>query len=287
MSRVAYVNGHYVPMRDAQVNIEDRGYQFGDGVYEVLHVHRGRFVDTDLHMSRLERSLAAISIAMPLSMPALMHVLREIVRRNRISNGLAYMQVSRGVARRDHAFPKIAPPPALVITARHGAKLPASITHWGASAITAPDQRWGRCDIKSVNLLPNVLAKQAARQAGAYEAILIDNDGLVTEGSSTSVWIVDAKGMLRTRKLGTNLLPGCTRGALIGLLNDAAIGFSETPFSLDELRGASEIFLTSATSFVKPILQLDAKPVGDGKPGPVASRLFAMFARHLDGGQNS
>ncbi|HQT73851.1 MAG: D-amino acid aminotransferase [Acidiphilium sp. 37-67-22] len=282
MSRIAYVNGRYVPQRDAAVNVEDRGYQFGDGVYEVIHVHDGRFVDTGLHLARLARSLRELAIAKPMEDAALLAVLREVVRRNRIREGIVYMQVSRGVARRDHAFPRDVAP-ALVITARHGAAFPRDIDAWTGTAITVPDIRWGRVDIKTVNLLPNCLAKQKAREAGAYEAILVDRDGNVTEGSSTTVWAVDAGGVLRTRHLDHHILPGCTRAAVIALMEAAGIRFEERGLTEAELRAAREIFLTSATSYVKPMVRLDGAAVGDGAPGPVARRLFELFARHADG----
>ncbi|MCW8307975.1 D-amino-acid transaminase [Acidiphilium sp. PA] len=282
MSRVAYVNGRYVPHNEAAVSIEDRGYQFGDGIYEVIHIHEGRFVDTELHLSRLARSLREVAIAPPMNDAALLVVLREVVRRNRVSEGIVYMQITRGVARRDHAFPKgIAP--ALVVTARHGAAFPRDIDAWAGTAITVPDIRWGRCDIKTVNLLPNCLAKQKAREAGTYEAILIDGSGGVTEGSSTTVWAVDAHGVLRTRQLDDHILPGCTRAALSALLAEHAIAFEERGLTEAEFRAAREVFLTSATSYVKPIVRVDGVAVGDGAPGPITRRLFGLFARHADG----
>ncbi|MDD2860402.1 MAG: D-amino-acid transaminase [Acidiphilium sp.] len=282
MSRIAYVNGRYCAQSEASVNIEDRGYQFGDGIYEVIHIHEGRFVDTDLHLARLARSLREIAIPAPMDDAALLVVLREVVRRNRVHEGIVYMQITRGVARRDHAFPRHVRP-ALVITARHGAAFPRDLASWAGSAITVPDIRWGRCDVKTVNLLANCLAKQKAREAGCYEAILIDRDGMVTEGSSTTVWAVDATGVLRTRHLDDHILPGCTRAALTTLLHEAGIGFEERGLTEAEFRAAREIFLTSATSFVKPIVRLDGSPVADGAPGPVTARLFELFARHADG----
>jgi D-alanine transaminase len=283
MSRIAYVNGRYRPQCEAAVNIEDRGYQFGDGVYEVVHLHAGRFVDEDLHLDRLERSLREIEIAMPLPRAALRRVLAEVVLRNRVRDGLLYMQVTRGVARRDHPFPVPPPRPALVVTVRRLPPYPTDIEAWAVAAITRPDERWARCDIKSVNLLPNVLAKQAARRAGAAEAILIDGEGMVTEGASTSVWIVDRERRLRTRELGHEILPGCTRAALIALLGEAGIAWQEGRFSKEELGQAREIFLTSASSFVKPVVRLDGKTVGEGGVGPVTRRLFSLFTRHVQG----
>lgn len=287
MSRIAYVNGRYLPQRDASVNVEDRGYQFADGIYEVVHLHRGRFTDSGRHLARLERSLSEVRIVMPMGRQALLHVLAEVARRNRVRDGLLYMQVTRGVARRDHAFPAPGVKPSLVVTVRRIPPYPTDIERWTARAITHPDQRWARCDIKSTGLLPNVLARQAAAEQGAAEAILIDAAGAVTEGAATSLWIVDAEGRLRTRHLDHGILPGCTRDALLAAMQDAGIACAEQAFSEAELRAAQEAFLTSATSFVKPILAIDGQPVGDGRVGPVARQLFALFARHVHGMSNA
>ena len=287
MSRVAYVNGRYLPQAEASVNVEDRGYQFADGVYEVIYLSHGRLLDADLHMARLERSLREVAIAAPMSRPALLAVLREVARRNRLRTGLIYMQVTRGVAKRDHAFPAATVLPALVVTCRRTPAFPDNPHAWAGTAITAPDQRWARCDIKSVALLPNVLAKQAARAAGATEAILLDRHGMVTEGASTTVWIVDAAGVLRTRELSHAILPGCTRGSLLREMAAAGLAAEERAFSEAELRSAREVFLTSATSFVKPITRLDCAPVSDGSVGPQTQRLFELFSRHTRGGLNT
>lgn len=285
MSKIAYVNGAYLPQRHASVNIEDRGYQFGDGIYEVVHLYRGRFIDEARHLDRLERSLAEIHLAMPMPRAALRLVLMEVARRNRVTDGLLYMQVTRGVARRDHAFPKTPVPVSLVVTVRHIPPYPKDVERWTITAITHPDLRWARRDIKSVNLLPNVLARQAAREAGSAEAILFDEaTGMVTEGAATSFWIVDAAGVLRTRHLDHVILPGCTRGALIAEMEAAGVPYSLDPFSVEELKGAQEAFLTSATSFVKPILKIDGRAVGDGQVGPVTRRLFDLFSRHVHAG---
>jgi D-alanine transaminase len=284
MSRIAYVNGRYVPQNEASVNIEDRGYQFGDGIYEVVHLYDNRFVDEDRHLDRLERSLKAIRLPMPLTRAALSHVLKEVARRNRVTEGLLYMQVTRGVAHRDHHFPTKPVAPALVITVKRIKPYPTSIGNWGGTAITLPDLRWAHCDIKSINLLPNVLARQAAREQGAIEAILYDEaTGTVTEGAATSFWIVDEQGTIRTRALSHAILPGCTRSALMAEMAEAGIAFDERAFTLDELKRAREAFITSATSFVKPILAIDGAPVADGRPGPVTTKLFEIFARHVKG----
>jgi D-alanine transaminase len=284
MSRIAYVNGRYLPQREAAVNVEDRGYQFGDGIYEVVHLYDGRYVDEDLHLARLERSLREIQLPMPMSIAALKMVLREVARRNRVTEGLLYMQVTRGVARRDHAFPSKPVPPALVVTVKRIPPYPTDIDRWQASTITLPDLRWARRDIKSVNLLPNVLARQAAKEQGAIEAILYDEaTGQVTEGAATTFWIVDEHGAIRTRHLDHVILPGCTRSALMAELRELGLSYDERGFTLEEMRRAREAFITSATSFVKPITKIDGKPVGEGKVGPVVRQLFEIFARHVKG----
>ena len=284
MSRIAYVNGRYVPQPEAAVNIEDRGYQFGDGIYEVVHLYDGRYVDEDLHLSRLERSLREIRLPMPMSRAALRLVLREVARRNRVTEGLLYMQVTRGVARRDHPFPAKPVPPALVVTVKRIPPYPTDVEKWQASAITLPDLRWARRDIKSVNLLPNCLARQAAREQGAIEAILYDETtGIVNEGAATTFWIVDETGAVRTRFLDHAILPGCTRAALMAEMRQAGLAFDETPYTVEDVRKAREAFITSATSFVRPITRIDGAPVGDGKVGPVVRQLFELFARHVKG----
>jgi len=287
VSRIAYVNGRYVPQRDACVNVEDRGYQFADGVYEVVYLRAGRFVDESLHLARLVRSLREIAIPMPIAEPALRHVLQEVASRNRLRDGLVYMQVTRGVAPRGHAFPVLPVKPAIVVTIRRMPAFPRDVAQWAGAAITQPDERWGRCDIKSIGLLPNVLAKQAARSRGAYEAILVNAAGEVTEGASSTFWIVDEHGALRTRPLDHAILPGCTRAALMTLAAEFGIQTDERGFSADEMRRAQESFVTSASSFVKPITAIDGAPVGDGSVGPVTRRLFDLFARHVNGNANA
>jgi D-alanine transaminase len=283
MSRIAYVNGRYVPQRHAMVNIEDRGYQFADGVYEVIYVNGGRFIDADLHLNRLDRSLNELRIRAPLGRKALLQVLNEVLQRNRVRDGLIYMQITRGVARRDHGFPAASVAPAIVVTAKRLTAFPTDITAWTTTVVTRPDERWARCDIKSVALLPNVLARQAAREQGAGEAILVDASGTVTEGSSANVWMVDEEGTLRSRHLDNHILPGCTRAALVSLLEENGIAYRQTGFTVDELSRAREVFLTSASSFVKPVLSVDGRKVGDGAVGPVARQLFALFSRHVLG----
>jgi D-alanine transaminase len=287
MSRIAYINGAYRPITTAAIAVEDRGFQFADGIYEVVYRHNGRLIDLELHLARLDRSLRELAIRAPVGHAALRAILAEVARRNRLDTGLLYIQVTRGVAPRFHAFPPPGTPATLVVTMRRAAPYPASPDVWQVGAITLPDQRWARCDIKSVALLPNVLAREAARAAGATEAILYDRDNMVTEGASSSVFIVDATGTLCTPPLGREILPGCTRAGLLSRLSEAGIPYQERAVSLAELRDAREIFLTAATSFIKPVTRLDGAPVGDGAPGPVARRLFADMADHVTGRRNA
>lgn len=274
MSRVAYVNGVYQPHGHATVHVEDRGFQFADGVYEVWAVLDGKLADYAGHMTRLARSLTELRIAVPMTREALTTVLRETIRRNRVRDGMVYLQVTRGTARRDHPFPAEGTPPSVVVTAKafDMRKMEATATK-GVAVITQPDIRWGRCDIKTVGLLPNVLAKQAAKERGAYEAWMVDEMGLVTEGSSTNAWIVDETGKLRTRDTQANILKGITRGTLMQILGDEGLELDERPFSVDEATRAKEAFFTAASAFVMPAVSIDGVKIGNGKPGPITVRL--------------
>lgn len=278
MSRVAYVNGRYLPHAQACVHIEDRGYQFSDGVYEVCEVRGGRLVDERRHLERLSRSLNEIRIAAPMPEAALRVVLRETVRRNRVRDGLLYLQVTRGVARRDHAFPPPGTRPSLVVTAKSvdRAKLEAQATD-GVAVITVPDNRWERVDIKSVSLLPNVLARQAARDQGAKEAWFVDHDGYVTEGSSSNAWIVTAAGVLVTRPATPGILKGITRAVVFEVAAKQGLKVEERRFTVDEAQAAQEAFLTAATQIVMPVVEIDGRRVGDGRPGAVSRALRARF----------
>ncbi len=282
MSRIAYVNGSYVPHKQASVHVEDRGYQFADGVYEVIAVRGGRFVDEEPHLDRLERSLAEISIEAPMSRPALKIVMREMLRRNRVRDGILYLQVTRGVAPREHAFPASARP-AVVMTARRSKPRPA-VSLRGVSVITVPDIRWKRCDIKSVSLLPNILGKQAASEAGAYEALQVDEDGFITEGTSSNAWIVNRRGDLITRKPDNAILDGVTRRAVVELAEREGLNFIERAFTLKQALAAREVFVTSTSSNVMPVVKIDDQVVGDGKPGPLSRKLLKLYATHAAGG---
>lgn len=285
MSRIAYVNGSYVPFNDAAVHIEDRGYQLGDGVYEVCEIRDGSLVDERSHLERLSRSLSALKIVEPLSPVALHFVLEEMVRRNRVSDGLIYLQVTRGVARRDHGFPEKPVKPALVITVRglDRSKIEKSAAA-GISIITVPDDRWGRVDIKTIGLLPNVLARQAAKDAGAKDAWFVGSDGLVTEGASSNAWIVKG-GVLLTRPSSNQILTGITMKVVKKLAADLQMKVEERAFTPEEARSATEAFLTSATQTVMPVVSIDGHKIGSGKPGPVAARLREAFHRKAEIGR--
>jgi D-alanine transaminase len=281
MPRQAYVNGRYVPHGEAAVHIEDRGYQFADGVYEVVPVFNGILVDEDLHFDRLDRSLSELRIAQPMSRPALKLVSRELMRRNGLTNGMLYMQVTRGVAPRDHKFPKASTKPALVMTTRQAKPQSEQLLSEGLKVITVPDQRWDRCDIKSVSLLPNILGKQAAVEAGAYEAWQVDGDGKVTEGTSTNAWIVTPDNKVVTRDASHSILNGITRISLIALIRREGYKLEERAFSVDEAKTAKEAFLTSSTSFVLPVTQLDGKPIGNGHPGILTGKLRQHYLDYM------
>ncbi len=283
MPRIAYVNGQYLPLSESAVHIEDRGYQFADGVYEVWSVARGKLADFDLHFDRLRRSLAEVRIDWPMSERALAAVVREVHRRNKMENGLIYLQVSRGVAPRDHPFPKGNVGPSVVITARPTSRkgIDARVGQ-GISVISTPDERWARVDIKSISLLPNVLAIQKAREAGAFDAWLVDRDGRVTEGTRSNAWIVDQEGNLVTRKLGPDVLPGITRRVLVDLLAREGRQIVERGFTIEEAQKAREAFMTSASSWVQPVTEIDGQVIGNGHPGSVALALREIYMKHND-----
>lgn len=274
MSRIAYVNGRYLLHDEAGVHIEDRGYQFSDGVYEVVGVRGGLLMDEDYHLQRLVRSLTELKIAMPMGLASLRQVIRHVVRRNALRDGLVYLQVTRGVSPRDHAFPNPPVRPSVVITAKrlNEARI-RQVVRDGVRVITLPDQRWARRDIKSVSLLANILAKQAAREAGAYEAWLVDRDGMVTEGSSTNAWIVDREGRLVTRSLGPDILPGVTRRVLLEAAAQEGLEVVERAFSVEEAYSAAEAFISASTAIIIPVVKIDDHVIGSGTPGSVTIRL--------------
>ena len=278
MPRIAYVNGRYLAHGDAGVHIEDRGYQFADGVYEVCEIRHGMIVDLSRHLDRLDRSLNEVRIPSPMSRAALVGVIREVARRNRVKNGLFYMQVTRGEARRDHVFPAPDTAPSLVVTAKStDPKVIAAKNANGLRAITVADNRWDRVDIKTVGLLPNVLARQAAKEAGAQEAIYIDQRGMVTEGAATNVWIVDGEGNLVTRPAERGILRGITRTTLKDVAQSLSIPVVEREFSRDEMLAAREVFITAATSICFPIVEIDGKTIGNGHPGTFSEKIRSAF----------
>lgn len=278
--RIAYINGRYLPHGAASVHIEDRGLQLGDSVYEVCNLTGGVLLDEAPHLDRLERSLAAIEMAMPMGRAALALVMRETVRRNGVRDGLLYLQVTRGALRRDHPIPADPPRPTLILTL-HPTNTDAAARRQadGVGVLSRPDERWARCDIKTTQLLPNLLAKTAARRAGAYEAWLIDRDGFVTEGASTNAWIVDAEGRIITRDLSHAILPGVTRAVILAEAAAAQLPVVQRKFTLAEAQSAREAFLTSATGAAVPVIAIDGKPVGDGRPGALTRRLHELYAQ--------
>ncbi len=281
MPRQAYVNGRYTPHNDAAVHIEDRGYQFADGVYEVVPVYNGILVDEEPHLDRLERSLRELQIEMPMSRAAMKLVSRELMRRNGLSRGFVYMQITRGVAPRDHKFPASASP-ALVMTTRQMKPHSPDMIEKGVKVITLRDIRWERCDIKSVSLLPNILGKQAAAEAGAYEAWQIDDDGNITEGTSANAWIVTDSDTVVTRHANSEILNGITRVALLDLIEKEGFKLEERAFSLEEARTAREAFVTSSSSFVMPVTQIDDNPVGNGHPGILTMKLRESYIAYMN-----
>jgi len=279
VSRIAYVSGQYLPHRHAAVHIEDRGYQFADGVYEVLAVIGGRLVDEEPHLTRLHRSLGELKIPVPMSDAALKIVMREVSCGNGVDRGIIYLQVTRGRAPRDHAFPKSAKP-VLVATARRSRPPEPKFGRDGIAVITIPDIRWQRCDIKSVSLLPNVLGKQRAREAGAYEAWQVDREGRITEGTSTNAWIVTADGAVVTCAADSAILNGVTRLAVLDIIRREGYRLDERPFTVAESKAAREAFLTSTTADLLPVVRIDGEPVADGKPGPLSRKLREAYLAH-------
>lgn len=283
MSRVAYVNGRYRPHRDALVHVEDRGYQFGDGVYEVCEVFGGRLVDERRHMQRLLRSLSELHIHLPMPLSALSVVLHEVVRRNKVRDGIVYLQITRGVAKREHAFPSPETAPSIVVSARRLDRSQGErLAQAGISVITLPETRWARVDIKSIALLPNVLARQAAREQGAREAWFVDRDGYVTEGAASNAWIVTRDGTAVTHPVAQDILRGISREVAQDALTAAHIPFEERPFRVDEALAAREAFITAASLLVMPVVRIDGHAIGEGTPGPVSAALRQAFHRHVE-----
>ncbi len=276
MSRIVYVNGDFVPFEQATVPIMDRGFLFGDGIYEVSAVLDGRLVDNEAHLARLDRSLGEIGIANPYPVAEWVRLEEEIVRRNALAEGLVYMEVTRGVAERDFAFPKAGTPPTVVMFTQAKTITENPAAEAGSKVITLPDLRWKRRDIKSVALLAQVLAKQEAAAKGVAEAWMVE-DGFVTEGGSSTAFIITKDGTIVTRPLSTALLPGITRRAVLRLAAEQGLRVEERLFTVEEAHAAAEAFYTSASAFVMPVVAIDDAPVGDGRPGAMTRRLRALY----------
>ena len=275
MSRIVFLNGSFLPIEEAKVPFMDRGFLFGDGVYEGVGVLHGRLIDNEAHLERLERSLNEVRIPNPYTRAEWTSLQEEIARRNGMTEGFIYFQVTRGVAERDFFFPENASPTVAMFTqAKLIAKAPAAET--GIAVVTVPDLRWERRDIKSISLLAQVLAKQAAKEAGAQEAWLVE-DGFVTEGGSSSAFIVTTSGSIVVRPLSHAILPGITRKSLLRLSKEGGIALEERRFTVEEAYEAAEAFLTSASNFVLPVVSIDGRPVASGKPGPITRRLRELY----------
>ncbi len=286
MSRVAYVNGLYLPYAHAAVHVDDRAVQFADAAYEVIAVIGGRIADLDPHLDRLDRSLSELRIAGHPRRAALTVIAREMLRRNRLQYGLLYIQVGRGApglrhSPRDSAFPKDVRPSVIMTCRPLDFSRVAARAASGVAVATMQDQRWGRVDIKAVSLLPNALAKQAAREAGAFEAWMVDREGKVTEGASTNAWIVEADGTIVTRPLSSNILAGITRQVVIAQARDAGLKVVERAFTVAEALSAKEAFFTSTTGGPIPVVTIDGKPVANAAPGEVTEKLVGLYRRHL------
>jgi D-alanine transaminase len=278
MARIAYVNGRYVPHRDANVHVEDRGFQFADGVYEVCEIRDGFIVDLTRHLNRLDRSLRELSIKWPIGRDAMIHVIRETIRRNRVSDGMFYMQVTRGVAKRDHIFPPDSTKSSLVVTAKHGDRKGANLkAEKGIGVITVAENRWDRVDIKTVGLLPNVLARQKAKEHGAAEAWFVDERGMVKEGAATNAWIVTMDGVLVTRPAEHGILRGVTRTTLFDLAAKMNLRIEEREFTVSEAHAAREAFITAATTLVMPVVSINGTPVANGSAGSLSLSLREAF----------
>lgn len=279
MSRIAYVNGDFVAIDEARISILDRGFLFADGVYEVTAALDGRLVDNGAHLARLDRSLREIALPLPVPLAKVAELQKELVRRNSLDQGLVYMEVTRGAADRDFLFPKdVAPTLVMFTQEKNIVGAPAAKT--GFSVKTAPDIRWGRRDIKSVGLLAQVLAKQAAAAEGCQEALLIADDGTITEGGSSTVFIITREGVVATRPNSAMILPGCTRKAILSLAEQFQIRIEQRAFTVQEAQDAAEVFITSASTFVMPVVKIDGMPVGGGSPGPLTRRLREIYIDH-------
>ncbi len=281
MPKITYVNGRYVPHGQAVVHVEDRGFQFADGVYEVIAVSNGVIVDEEAHLDRFDRSLRELSMDWPVGRRPLRFIMQEVLRRNTVSYGSIYLQATRGSAPRNHPFPAYSSP-SLIVSAKSGKKPDFETAIKGNSVISLPDIRWQRCDIKSVSLLPNVLLKQAAIEADAAESWLVNDQGVVTEGTASNAWIVTHEYELITRHLDSSILAGITRQSILKLITEEGISFVEREFTLVEAKQAKEAFFTSTTALVKPAVQIDDTVIGDGQPGPLTKKILAYYLKYME-----
>ncbi|PZQ46694.1 MAG: D-amino acid aminotransferase [Rhodovulum sulfidophilum] len=275
MSRTVFVNGAYLPEDEARVSVFDRGFLFADGVYEVVSVLDGKLIDFAGHMARLRRSLGELAMAMPMEEAEFLAMHRALVERNGLGEGMVYTQVTRGAADRDFAFPPATTPPTVVAFTQAAPLVDRPSARDGIRVITMPDIRWSRRDIKTVQLLAPSLAKMAAKRAGVDDAWLVE-DGVVTEGTSNNAYIV-AGGEIITRDLSASILHGITRAAILRLAGEAQMRLVERPFTIEEAKAADEAFITSASTFVTPVIEIDGLPIGVGAPGPVAARLREIY----------
>ncbi|MFN3144486.1 MAG: D-amino-acid transaminase [Paracoccaceae bacterium] len=274
MSRTVYVNGEYLPEEEAKISVFDRGFLFADGVYEVTSVLDGKLIDFDGHATRLQRSLNELEMAAPVTREELLEIHRQLVAQNEVTEGLVYLQVTRGAADRDFTYPE-GVTPSIVLFTQHKKLAASPVADKGLAVISIPDLRWGRRDIKTVQLLYPSMGKMMAKAAGADDAWLVE-DGHVTEGTSNNAYIVKG-GKIVTRHLGTEILHGITRNAVLRFAREAQMEVEERPFTIEEAQAADEAFVTSATTFVMPVVSIDGATVGAGTPGPVARRLREIY----------
>lgn len=285
MSRISYVNGRFIPHRDAVTHINDRGYQFADGVYEVIALVNGIFADEKGHMDRLERSLSELAIQMPVKRNSMKFIMRELIRKNRLNNAAIYIQVTRGIAKRDFKFP-IDVKPCLIMSCWPFKFDGNPAIEKGVKAVCVPDQRWARRDIKTIALLPQTLAKQKAFEQGAYEALMINSDGYITEGSSSNFWIYK-DGVLKTTPGSHEILKGVTRTAIYSIAEQGSIEIIEEHFKPDEAYKAEEAFCSSATGLLVPVIEIDGRKIGSGKPGDLVKRIYAEYKIYIKKGYDA
>jgi D-alanine transaminase len=282
MSQITYLKGRFLPHEEAYVHVEDRGFLFADGIYDFVLVHRGKMVNLEGHLDRIDYSLGEMEIRWPMPRKELVDVFAEAIRRNALGEGFVYLQVTRGVAPRNHAFPREEVSPTVLVIARHVPFPTLEEARSGAKVITVPDQRWKRCDIKSIAILPNALAREKAVRAGTDEAWMYDEEGFITEGPACNAWIVTAEGELLTRQLDQAILSGVTRRMLLGVCRDNGVRFAERRFTVDEAKAAREAFWTNSPTLIRPVVQIDDTVIGDGKGGPFTLRLLDAYRAFVE-----